>query len=100
MKVDMTRNALRRLNHIKDHFGGPNNPQRGIDKVDQLLERTFLLENNPLLGKEEIYLEHLNRGHRSLVVPKYHKIVYRIEGDEIIVTDFFDTRRGTDKMKP
>lgn len=68
--------------------------------MDKLLTQALLLEKNPRLGKVEPNFEHLDRGHRSLVVGKYYKLVYRIEGDNIVITDVFSTRQSTDEMQP
>jgi len=44
------------------------------------------------------YLEHLQMGHRRLVQSHY-KIIYRIEGNTIYITDIFDSRQDPAKMK-
>lgn len=48
--------------------------------------------------QQEEYLEHLGKGHRR-IIHGYFKIIYRLEGELIYVTDFFDTRRDPAKMK-
>jgi hypothetical protein len=49
-------------------------------------------------GQHEPYLKNLNKGHRRLIEGHF-KIIYRIEGDYIYVTDFFDARQDPEKMK-
>lgn len=56
------------------------------------------LEKYPQLGSYEPYLEHKEEGHRRLVVGHF-KVVYRLEGSTIYVTDIFDSRQDPGKMK-
>jgi len=62
-----------------------------LDVADSLLK-------NPLKGQKEPNLEHLGLGHRRLV-ENHYKIIYRIEGDYIYITDIFDSRQDPEKMK-
>ena len=71
-----------KLNEIKDKI---------LDKAD-----TLLLQ--PLKGQKEPYLEHLGLDHRRLVEGNY-KIIYRVIGEYIYITDIFDARQDPDKMK-
>lgn len=48
--------------------------------------------------QQEEYLIHLGKGHKR-AIEGYFKIIYRIEGEFIYVTDFFDTRQDPSKMK-
>ena len=57
---------------------------------------TLLLQ--PLQGQKEPFLEHLGLGHRRLVVSHY-KVIYRVSGEYIYITDIFDSRQDPDKMK-
>ena len=63
-----------------------------------LLDAVDLLSKYRGLGQMEPYLEHLGQGHRRMVVGKY-KIIYRVEGDRIVVCDFFDARRDPAEMQ-
>lgn len=73
-----------------------------IEKVleikNQLLDLADSLDENPDLGQEEEYLEHLGKGHRRLIEGTF-KIIYRVEGDFIYIIDFFDSRQNPKKMK-
>lgn len=62
-----------------------------LDKADSLVT-TF---NH---FQEEEYLEHLEKGYRR-AIEGFYKIIYLVEGEEIIITDFFDTRQDPLKMK-
>ena len=62
-----------------------------MDKADRLI-------TNPHIGQYEAYLEHLEKGHRRFIDGNF-KIIYRVESDCIYITDFFDTRQDSEKMK-
>jgi plasmid stabilization system protein ParE len=63
----------------------------------QILDAAEGLKQFPRGVQEEEYLAHLGLGHRRLVVGHY-KVIYRIEGETIYVTDIFDTRQDPSKM--
>ena len=44
------------------------------------------------------YLEHLGKSHRRIIEGNY-KIIYRVEGENIYITDIFDSRQNSDKMR-
>lgn len=52
-----------------------------------------LLCTNPHLGKIEPLLEGLPQVYRSVVVSHINKLIYRIEGDIIYISDLWDCRR-------
>jgi toxin ParE1/3/4 len=62
-----------------------------------ILDAADGLKKHPRGVQEEEYLSHLGLGHRRLVVGNY-KVIYRIEGETIYVTDIFDTRQDPSKM--
>ncbi len=64
----------------------------------KLWDRIADLKKYPHLGAYEPYLEHLEEGHRKLVIGKF-KVIYRIEGRTIYVTDIFDARQDPKKVK-
>lgn len=63
-----------------------------------LLDRADSLAVNPYVGQYEEYLEHLEQGHRRLVEGSF-KIIYRIEEEDVYITDVFDTRQSPSKMR-
>lgn len=65
---------------------------------NQLLDKADSLDKNPDLGQHEEYLVHLKKGHRRLIEGTF-KIIYRVEGEFIYITDFFDSRQNPKKMK-
>jgi mRNA-degrading endonuclease RelE of RelBE toxin-antitoxin system len=64
----------------------------------RLWTRIAELKKFPQLGAYEPYLEHKEEGHRKLVIGKF-KVIYRIEGRTVYVTDIFDARQDPRKMK-
>lgn len=62
-----------------------------LDKADKLVTT----HNH---YQQEEYLIHLKKGHKR-AVEGYFKIIYKIDGELIYVTDFFDTRQDPSKMK-
>lgn len=100
MKLFFSRNAIRRLTQIEDYERRKGNAKKGRDKVKEIRDKAKMLEDNPKLGPTEEYLEELGQGHRSLLVGTLYKIIYLIKAPIILITDIFDVRQDTDKMKP
>lgn len=64
----------------------------------KIFEKSDQLKGNPKMGQKEEYLSHLKENHRRIVEGN-HKIIYLIEGSNIIVTDIFDSRQDPSKIK-
>ena len=98
MKLFYTRQALEGLQECLDFFP----PEVSFEKVneirDQILAKADKLLSNPNIGQQEDYLEHLGKNHRRIIEGNY-KIIYRVEGDTIYITDIFDIRQDPTKMK-
>ncbi|MEX2512507.1 MAG: type II toxin-antitoxin system RelE/ParE family toxin [Cyclobacteriaceae bacterium] len=60
---------------------------------NRLLDKADSLADNPHIGQFEEYLEHLGKEHRRLVEGNF-KIIYRIVGENVYITDFFDTSQS------
>lgn len=74
-------------------------PKRKVKEIIRsLLNKTNSLVQNPHKGQLEEYLKHLSLGHRR-IIEGYVKVIYRVDGDKIYITDFFDTRQDPKKMK-
>lgn len=100
MKVQLTTAAKRRLQQIRDYHKHNGNPAKGRRVTRKILKEAKKLEDYPYLGQEEDTLKKLNRGHRYLLVDKLYKIIYLVIKPIVFITDIFDTRQDTDKMKP
>jgi len=62
-----------------------------LDKADELV---ITYQQHQI----EEYLKHLGMNHRR-TIEGHFKIIYRVEGENIYVTDFFDSRQDPAKMK-
>jgi toxin ParE1/3/4 len=65
---------------------------------DRILAKADKLLDNPYLGQQEEYLDHLGKTHRRMIEGNY-KIIYRVQGESIYITDIFDSRQDPSKMK-
>jgi plasmid stabilization system protein ParE len=100
MKLFFTRNSIRKLTQIEDYERSKGKAKKGRKTVKEIRDKAKMLEDNPKLGSTEEYLEDLGEGHRSLLVGTLYKIIYLIKAPLIFITDIFDVRQDTDKMKP
>ncbi len=76
-----------------------NSSSERADKVEaRLIERVEGLLKHPLKGPLEPTLTYMNKGHRFLLLGRY-KIIHRVEGLAILITDFFDTKQHPSHMR-
>ncbi|MEN8157312.1 MAG: type II toxin-antitoxin system RelE/ParE family toxin [Bacteroidota bacterium] len=98
MKLIYTEQALESLEEVLE-FIAPDVTQEKLIKIrDQILDAADTLLEQPLQGRAEPYLEHLDLGHR-LIIESHYKIIYRVIDKYIYITDIFDSRQDPDKMK-
>ena len=98
MKLVYTEQALFSLEEVLS-FMAPKITREKLTKIkDEILNAADTLLLHPLQGQKEPFLEHLGLGHKRLIVSHY-KIIYRIIGEYIYITDIFDSRQDPDKMK-
>ncbi|MFY0602079.1 MAG: type II toxin-antitoxin system RelE/ParE family toxin [Cyclobacteriaceae bacterium] len=100
MRVEITSQSLDRLEeslrfYLED-LGVPL--ERVLSIKDDLLSKAKSLSSHPYKGQLEPYLAKLKKDHRRIIEGNF-KIIYRIEGDVIYVTDFFDSRKDPANMK-
>lgn len=96
MKIKFTANARRRLSQILDYQGS----KKGRKTTRSIAKGAKKLEDFPHLGQVEEQLKEEGKGHRYLLVGSLYKIIYFIAKPFIYITDIFDTRQDSDKMKP
>jgi plasmid stabilization system protein ParE len=72
--------------------------EKANEARDRILAKADKLLENPYIGQHEEYLDHLGQSHRR-VIEGHYKIIYKIEGEMIIITDIFDSRQDPSKMK-
>jgi toxin ParE1/3/4 len=98
MKIVYTEQALDSLEESLELIAPKITHEKLLEIRDKILDKADTLLLNPLIGQKEPYLEHLGLGHRRLVESHY-KIIYRVIGEYIYITDIFDSRQDPDKMK-
>jgi len=98
MKLIYTEQALLSLEEALNFIALKVTYEKLIEIRDEILDAADTLLLQPLQGQREPFLEHLGLGHRRLVVSHY-KIIYRVAGEYIYITDIFDSRQDPDKMK-
>jgi toxin ParE1/3/4 len=97
MKLVFTNQALNSLHECLDFFP-PEVPADTVNRIrDRILMKAEALLDNPHMGQREEYLEHFGKEHRRIVEGNY-KIIYRVEGETIYITDIFDSRQDPSKM--
>lgn len=98
MKLVYTEQALESLEEALGLIAQDVSYEKLIEIRNKILDTADTLVLQPLKGQKEPYLEHLGLDHRRLVEGHY-KIIYRVVGEYIYITDIFDSRQDPDKMK-
>jgi len=99
MKITFTHSAKLRLRNIYEYYSFEANRELAKKIRGQIFDVIILLKDNPFLGQIEELLSDLREGHRRLVKGNY-KIIYKIKGDVIYITDIFDSRQDPAKIYP
>lgn len=98
MKLVYTEQAIVSLQESLD-FLPPETPAEKVNEIrDRILAKADKLLDNPHIGQLEEYLEHMGQSHRRIIEGHY-KIIYRVKGELIIITDIFNSRQDPSKMK-
>ncbi len=98
MKLLYTEQALESLQEALSLISDDAPESKLMEIRDNILNRADTLLSNPKIGQREEYLRHLGLKHRR-IVESHYKIIYRIAGEYIYITDIFDTRQDPAKMK-
>jgi len=97
MRLIYTDHALESLERSLSYIASKYSPRKALKVRDKLFARAATLLAYPESGQVEEYLSELELGHRRLI-EGHHKIIYRLEQEDIIITDIFDTRQDPDTM--
>jgi toxin ParE1/3/4 len=97
MTVILLKKAHLRLDEIVEYYQRLGYGKRGRKIRAAILKKALLLKEHPNLGAIEDNLAELGLGHRFLVERNY-KIIYRLEGQFVLITDVFDTRQDPRKL--
>ncbi len=98
MKLVYTEQSLVSLEEALNFIAPKVSYEKLVEIKNEILDATDSLMLHPFLGRTEPYLEHLNLGHHRLVIGHF-KVIYRIIGEAIYITDIFDSRQDPAKMK-
>jgi toxin ParE1/3/4 len=98
MKILYTKQAIDGLNDSLNFIAPKVSTQKLTEIRDNILDTVDSLLINPHSGQIEPFLSHFELDYRRIIFSHY-KIIYRIEGDIIYITDIFDSRQDPSKMK-
>ena len=99
MKLVVTDPAWESLDQLTAYWSEFNSDARVNELLDELWKHVGTLLQFPRGAQIEETLRDLGQGHRRMVVGKV-KIIYLVEGENLIITDFFDARQDPRGMKP
>ena len=98
VKIIWTKKAFTQLERAIKYIKEEQGHSYAEIVLNKTLEKTRLLEKNPLIGQVEPLLKHKKSEYRYLVVWSY-KIIYRVDKDKIIISRVFHTSRNPQKLK-
>ena len=100
IKVIWTRFAENKLGEIHHYYSTNSNARRATEIVEQIIDATLLLAENPHLGPVEPLLIDREHHYRYLVVKDY-KVIYWVTADdkEATVAHVFNTRQNPEKLR-
>lgn len=86
------------LKEIFNHYSEEAGPDKAFEIVSKNIDTAESLDKYPDRGRVEDDLISLGKGHRCLL--EYHyKIIYRVEGGIVTVTDIFSTYQDPARKK-
>ena len=98
MKLVYTEQAIVSLQECLDFFPLEVPTEKVNEIRDRILAKADKLVENPYIGQQEEYLEHLGQSHRRVIEGNY-KIIYKVGDEAIVITDIFDSRQDPEKMR-
>lgn len=98
MEIIYTEQSFESLELIKEYLTEKYNLKKAEAIRKEILDEADRLAEFSKRGQKEDNLKELKLNHRY-ILKGHTKIIYRIEGDKIYITDFFDSRQDPRKMK-
>lgn len=98
MQIVWTTQAQEDLEAIYQYWL-PVNEAYASRLYNSLIDEADVLASQPQAGVSERWLEHVPGQYRSLLADKCHKLIYTIEGDDMVVIHaVWDCRQNPDKL--
>ena len=94
MKIVRTPRAIEGFREVAQYIAGQFGNRALQDFRQRIKEWTRLLKAMPNLGSVDEDMSTETFEYRSIPIYKRSMMVYRIEGETIIIVDFYDTRRS------
>ena len=99
IKIKWTPFSISKLSEIYNHiYRKEQSHSLATRQLDRLIDGVSLLKDQPEIGPVEPLLKIYSKGHRFLVADSY-KIIYRQEGNIILILDVFHTSQHPRKIK-
>ncbi len=97
MRIRFTYKAKNKLKAIYQYYKDKSLGKFGRQVRVNIIKKTLQLKDFPYLGQMEHQLEELGMEYRYLVEGNY-KIIYRVEANDIIIANIFDTRQNPENI--
>jgi plasmid stabilization system protein ParE len=94
MKSVMTDLAKRQIRQVAKYIRKEFGKSRRDEFMQEVRQTQRLIESSPNIGAVEPLFAESPVLHRSYVMNRLNKIVYRIDGDIIYIVAFWDVRRN------
>ena len=98
MKIIWSEQSVQALEKVVMFYKRIASEQIAIKIQNEVIESTIKLEDHPKIGKIEPLLSFKNLGHRY-ILSGHCKIIYVIIDHDILITDIFDTRQASKRIK-
>jgi plasmid stabilization system protein ParE len=98
VKLDYAIEAIQHLEESLDVTCAGMSVEKRESLVTKIFKETERLMKYPRAGQIEPLMEGMKFEYRRLVVGNF-KVIYRIDGEWIRITDFFDARRDPRSMR-
>ena len=93
MEIEWTSNADRQMYQIAEYVFKKFGAKQRKEFLREVRHTTNLIKQSPNIGPIDPLFEDCSIDYRSVIINGLNKIIYRIDGDTIYITAFWDTRR-------
>lgn len=97
VKIFWSDTALSQLEDIYDYYKVKASIAIARKLVKSIIEKTIILELNPLIGEKELLLAERPFEYRFLIEKNY-KIIYRFNDKQVKIVSVFDCRQNPEKI--